>query len=456
MPDTVKPVWPSFDAGVGQAPGTVIAFPALLDPNAGRPARLMQWNIGLQREFGRNLVVEASYVGNRGVWWTASGLAPMNAINQDTLRAYGFTDLTSATESGLLTALVSGLTTAQRTTLASRGITGIPYANFPTSQTIRQSLLPYPQYTGSGLQGSPLGKTWYDSFQLNVTKRMSHGLQLNMNYNFSKNLDLMSAPDVFNRNVGKNLSGNDLPHQIRMTVQYQVPELSKSGVAFVSNKYVSHVLSGWGIGTYLNYQSAPLMARPSSNGTVPINNFLGRGPGAVGCAGCGAQLKKDANGSYMSPWSVDWTDNTGKHRTDPLDINCHCFDPTKTAVFNPLAWENIPNGQFAADSSSLRFFRSVRIPQENANFSRNFRFGKDGRFNLNVRAEFNNIFNRLQLPTPSTAGNFANPTTKFTDPRLANFGLYSGGYGTFTATNAQILSGTGGQRTGTYVARLTF
>ena len=98
MPVSVRAVWPSFDPAVGQGVGSVIAMPALLDPNAGRPARLLQWNIGLQREINRNLVVEASYVANRGVWWTASGLAPLNALSQDTLRAYGFNDFTSATE----------------------------------------------------------------------------------------------------------------------------------------------------------------------------------------------------------------------------------------------------------------------------------------------------------------------------------------------------------------------
>ena len=44
---------------------------------AARP-RILQWSIGLQRELARNLVVEASYVGNRGVWWTAPLLAAQN------------------------------------------------------------------------------------------------------------------------------------------------------------------------------------------------------------------------------------------------------------------------------------------------------------------------------------------------------------------------------------------
>ncbi len=59
--------------------------------------------------------------------------------------------------------------------------------------------------------------------------------------------------------------------------------------------------------------------------------------------------------------------------TDPIDINCHCFDPTKTVVLNPDAWENIPAGQFGAQQASLRFFRGIRRPTENAKISSVFR-----------------------------------------------------------------------------------
>ena len=147
-----------------------------------------------------------------------------------------------------------------------------------------------------------------------------------------------------------------------------------------------------------------MIDRPTSNGTVPISQFLGYGPGS-------AQLKKDADGNYMNPWSVNWVDNDGKTHTDPIDVNCHCFDPTKNQVLNPAAWENIPNGQFAADQSNLRFYRAARQPDENVNFSRNFRIKE--RVTLNVRVEFNNILNRMRLPTPDAAGNFASPPTKF-------------------------------------------
>jgi hypothetical protein len=148
----------------------------------------------------------------------------------------------------------------------------------------------------------------------------------------------------------------------------------------------------------------------------------------------------------MSPWSVNWTDYNGVHHTDPLDINCHCFDPTKTVVLNPAAWQNVPNGQFAADQSSIRSFRGMRVPVENANFGRNFRIKE--RMSLNVRVEFTNIFNRTVYPAIAL-GNFTSAATVFTSG--PNKGLYSGGFGTINPT-----AGTSGQRAGTLVARFQF
>jgi hypothetical protein len=176
---------------------------------------------------------------------------------------------------------------------------------------------------------------------------------------------------------------------------------------------------------------------PTSAGNVPITNFLGYGPGP-------AQLIPG-----MNPWSVNWTDLSGTHHTDPLNINCHCFDPTTTQVLNPAAWTNVPNGQFAANESSIRSFRGIRIPQENANFGRNFRIKE--RYDLSIRVEFTNIFNRLQLAQTVGLGNFASMPIKFTSG--ANNGLYSSGFGIITTP---LTGSVVGQRAGTLVARFTF
>jgi len=449
IPADVAPRWPVFEPNVGQAAGAVVNGPALLDGNAGRPARQYQWSFGVQREISRDLVVEASYVANRGVWWVAGGLAPVNVTSMDILSRYQFT--IGSGDSNLLRLPMSGFNTTQLSGLAAHGVI-LPYSNFPTSQTLRQSLLPFPQYTGTfSPTNAPLGKTWYDSLQINVTKRYSHGITLNANYAFSKNLDLMSSPDVFNRQLGKDISGNDLPHQLRISGEYQTQNYSNRGIPVISNKVVSFVIANWGLGFAMQYQSAAALLRPTSTSPNSINNYLGRGPGS-------AQVNLDANGQPISPWSTDWTDYDGVHHTDPIDINCHCFDPTKTQVLNQnltdaskQSWKNIPDFQWADNFSTLRDFRGFRRPNENFNVSRNFRF-KEGRINLNVRVEFSNVFNRTLLPNPVTTGQGITFSSKpNTFPSGPNTGLYSAGFGTILPT-----TGTSGQRAGQFVSRLTF
>jgi hypothetical protein len=456
IPSTVQAAWPTLNnPAAGQAPGAVVAAPSLLDQNTGRPARLTQWNITVQRTVGKDMAVEAGYVGNVGVWETAptllpSGLppgygtlAPANVFSLSQLAALGISgsNLSNPTLSTAFNTPISALTTGQRTALASVGLTQfLPYSNFPQNQTVRQALLPYPQYSGAMAPlGAPDAKSWYDALQLTFTKRFSHGLTANANYTYSKNLALIGTPDPFNRNLGKTLSPYDVPHQFRLSAQYEVPRFT-SGI--LSNKVLSYIVSGWGTGWYLSYQSAALVGLPTSSGAAPISNFLGYGPGP-------AQLIPG-----MSPWSVNWTDLSGQHHTTPLDINCHCFDPTTTQVLNPAAFTNVPNGQFAPNESALRSFRGFRYPAENANFSRNFRIKE--RYVLQIRAEFTNIFNRVQFPIPIgqtgaiNLGNFATAPTTFTSG--PNKGLYSGGFGTIVPET----TGAVNPRAGTLVARFTF
>jgi hypothetical protein len=145
----------------------------------------------------------------------------------------------------------------------------------------------------------------------------------------------------------------------------------------------------------------------------------------------------------MNPFAVNWTDYDGKVHPEPLDINCHCYDPRKTLVLNRDAWTSVPDGEWASDFSELRFYRGLRFPNEAFNFSRAFRI-KEG-INFTIRAEWQNVFNRLRLPQPTTSGFTANPTQ-------AN-GLFTGGFGTINPTAG---NGAGGMRSGSIVGRLTF
>jgi outer membrane receptor protein involved in Fe transport len=94
-------------------------------------------------------------------------------------------------------------------------------------------------------------------------------------------------------------------------------------------------------------------------------------------------------------------------------------------------------------------FRGRRKPQENLNFGRNFRVKE--RYNLQIRAEFVNIFNRTYLPSPSAANPQLAPTRN-------NLGQYTAGFGTInaTATVNTVPALNGASRSGTLIARFTF
>jgi hypothetical protein len=90
------------------------------------------------------------------------------------------------------------------------------------------------------------------------------------------------------------------------------------------------------------------------------------------------------------------------------------------------------------------------------NFGRNFRMGKEGKYNLQVRAEFQNVFNRRFFSAPAV-GSFGN-----TNPAsaTANANLYpNGAPGALSAGYGFVnwLNGAGDTpRSGQMVARFTF
>ena len=78
--------------------------------------------------------------------------------------------------------------------------------------------------------------------------------------------------------------------------------------------------------------------------------------------------------------------------------------------------------------------------------ARNFRFGTEGRYNLQLRAEFTNIFNRLFVPNPTSTSASATRTTNAD-------GTTSGGFGYINMKAATVASNV---RQGQIVARFSF
>ncbi|MCU1337839.1 MAG: Cna B-type protein [Bryobacterales bacterium] len=417
--------WPNFDPGHFPYAGTLSGPPIVVDPNAGRPARTYQWSIGVQREAIRNLVVEATYVGNRGIWWQAPTQVNYNAISMQAIAARGLNIATAADQQLLISPLNSALA-------AQRGFANPPYAGFPLTATVAQSLRPFPQFAAGGGGGgsvgaaggagltplwAPLGDSWYESLQVKVTKRLSHGVDFTYAFTWQKTLDIGAESDspggsggqvndVFNRSLNKYISVYDRPLVSSFAVNYTTPKLR-------TNRILSWALSDWQPSAFLGYSSgAPILAPVSTNNLSSMvfqSTFVNRVPGV------------------------------------PLftqDLNCHCFDPNKTFVLNPAAWVNPPAGQFGTAAAYYNDYRQQRRPSESMAVGRLFRIREGMTFQ--IRAEFSNIFNRTEIGNP-TSGNILATQTKSTS------GQTTAGFGFINTTSVALPP-----RQGTIVARFRF
>jgi hypothetical protein len=429
-------VWPDFSPGKYPilTGGTLppMAPPYYYNPSA-RPPRIVQWSFGIQRQLRRDLVAEVTYVGNREVW----GAAPYddqiaaNALTPDILAHYGLS-LNNASDRSLLTSLIGGNAAA-----AAHGI--LPaYIGMPTNQNVAQQIRPVPQWGNLGFVslGPAIGKTWYDSLQTKATKRFSHGLQAEGSFVWSKALvngtgaetgqfvaGMPQFNDIFNYGLNKQLNQLTRPLAVVLSGAYTTPGLQGDGRGM---KALSQVVRGWQLGWVLRYQSGALISTPRS-----VN-------------GINAQLRRSD--------STYWNYVAG---ANPLlvDPNCHCFNPQTTLVLNPAAWTDAPAGAFGVSAPFYNNVRWQRQPAESMSFGRNFRMGRENRYNLSVRAEFQNIFNRVFLSAPST-GYGANPLTSPSTAggTLATGGYYTGGFGAIaTAAGAGAVP-----RSGQMVARFTF
>jgi hypothetical protein len=448
-------VWPDFTPRypVEVAPGVrppISPFIAI-DRNSGRPPRMFQWSIGLQRELTQNLVVEAAYVGNRGVWWTAPVLSveDYNSLDPATLKSVWGLDISNPMDRALLTTRISSPAVIARFPYLANP--NNVYPGFPATQPLNQALRPVPQFLGApGFLGPPLGTTWYDSLQTKLTKRLSRGLSVDSAFTWQKELNLgvgadttylTPAPnlinDVYNRDINKQISGFSRPFVLVTSFRYTTPRLA-------GNKALSWAARDWNIAGVLRYQSGEVIRVPASNNGLLAQ--LARGP--------------SNNPAIWGGGTTFWNRVPGQPLFN-FDPNCKCFDPTTQVVLNKNAWADAQAGTFGTSAPYYNNYRWQRQPAESLSLGRTFGLAKEDRLKLDVRVEFFNVFNRLFLASPSGVGATTQPGGPNPAASLVSTqGRLSSGFGvvnTFNVTLPGQLPGNGtSPRTGQIVARFSF
>jgi hypothetical protein len=360
------------------------------------------------------------------------------------LAAHGLS-LNNQSDRTLLTSLLSSPQAIQR------GF-GPAYPGMPLTQTVAQSLRPEPQWGPGGgpnpYLGPPVGKTWYDALQTKITKRYSHGLQMQASFTWAKglfdgsgtdtNFFVAGRPlvnDIYNYGQNKQLNQLVKPLATIISGTYTTPKMHADSLGM---RMASQVLRDWQLGAVLRYQSGNLIQTPPSNNALM------------------SQLTRFTNADFLGSTQTFWNRVPG---VNPLNVdpNCKCFNPQTAQVLNPTAWTDAAAGQWGVSAPFYSNYRWQRQPSEAMSFGRNFRVGKEGKYNLQVRAEFQNIFNRHFLSAPAVGGQggaFFQSATQISP--LTNIassgGVNTSGYGTIAT-----LTGVGAvPRSGMAVARFTF
>ncbi|HEY6402279.1 MAG TPA: hypothetical protein VI479_12770, partial [Blastocatellia bacterium] len=339
-------------------------------------------------EIGRDLMVEIAYVGNRGAWYEANGLVSINGVTPERLRSFGF-DVNNADDRALL---VKRLDTPEA---KADPRVKVPYAGYPLSATVAQSLRPYPHFGNIDLDLAPLGNTWYDSLQVKATKRFSQGMDFILAYTFSKTLTTVTeqgggtvpVADVFNRRATKTISGSDQPHVLVASFRYEVPAFGLSN----RNRLTRLALQGWNVSGILRYSSGVPIQVPGAQNSIA--SLLFRGSFANRVAGQPLFTK---------------------------DLNCGCIDPGKDFVLNPAAWADPAPGQLGVSAPYYSDYRTARIYDESMSFGKITRFRE--RMSLEFRVELFNVFNRVRFANPESGNALA------TQRRLPN-GTAQSGFG---------------------------
>ena len=313
-----------------------------------------QWNLDVQRQLPHAVLIDAAYVGNRGVH--LAGPRQINTLPTAYL-AQG-TALLQTVKNPFFGAITAG-TMAQPNVIASR------------------LLRPFPQFEDVNYINNTAGNSIYHALQLKLEKRLSAGLSFLAAYTAAKLItDVPWAASSIGPNNGSGtyqdwnnlraeraLSAQDVSQSLALSYTYELP--------FGKGKWrgpAQWVLGGWQInGVTKANTGTPLALSTSTNNT----NSLGGGS------------RPNSNGrSAALPGGRSTNDEVNQW----FDINAF----TQPAPFT-----------FGSVARTLPDVRSPGIVNFDFSLFKNLALRE--RINLQVRAEYFNIFNHAQFAPPATA-----------------------------------------------------
>ncbi len=222
--------------------------------------------------------------------------------------------------------------------------------------------LPWPEFPGPlGSYDDPIGKSYYDALEVQVTKRLSHGISFRGDYTFSKT---MAVPGYLNGWPYQDpselyvINSTDRTHVFTLTGVYDLPKVHGDSSAM---RFVGAVANGW----------------RASEVFLVESGFPTGLPGGLYVSG---HSWVPDGGSTMGQWLYNCNGNPTA-----------CYDTS----LPPFALSTMP-----PRTGSVR---NPSIPNLDVSLERNFKVTE--RFTLQFRGEADNVTNSVLFPGPDTNPN---------------------------------------------------
>jgi hypothetical protein len=378
------------------------------------------WSLDLQWQPKNDVVLTLGYVGNHGVHlpipipFNQPGVAtPSHPINGQ-IYSYGFQ---AAVFSPNPNVPPDPLITEQvQTTIGA--------FSFSDGNTALRT--PYIGFNPNADFWRAEGVSTYNALQFQVTKRMSHGLQVNASYTYSHSLDEgsgLGAGLFFNGNnplvprTAYASSDFDRTHVFTISYVYQFPTRS------YSSRFVDKVANGWGLQGVTVAQSGQPFSVIDFSGTAAsiffsaddfiTNPILPLAPGVSPHQATQGGTDNSFTSGPLAGVRVPYI--------NPNDFSIPFLSPGQSGVppCGPtVAGATVCDTQETGYGSAGRnIFRAPFQTRFDFSIVKNFKFAE--RFTLKFQADAFNIFNLPNFDAPN--GNFAlngcfNPFPCFPDP----------------------------------------
>ncbi len=262
----------------------------------------------------------------------------------------------------------------------------LPGSNINTPQVPQQQLLrPFPQYLGLTEANGSYGYASYDSLQVNLDKRFSHGLNFVISYTYSKALEATSylnPQDSFD-SPARTLSNFDAPQRFSIAGGYELPFFN------TQRGWKNAVLGGWQVNAITYIQSGLPVPAPTNAGGTPgdSTNYIPSTGGAVSTGISPLLPNTTTLGQQFNTCTVTLTG--GRQ---------NCSTPTQAA-----AWRIQSPYELSTLSLFLPGVRDRRPPEVNMSLFKTFNLTEA--LHLQFRAEAFNLTNTPWFGAPNTTIN---------------------------------------------------